>query len=183
MKTLSIDHSWSLFLDRDGVINKKIEGDYVRNIHQFEWLPKIIGSIVFLSSLFRRTFIVSNQQGIGKGLMSDEDVSTIHEYILAEIIKNGGRVDKIYFAPQLKSENSVFRKPNIGMALQAKQDYPEISLTKSVMVGDSMSDMEFGKRAGMKTILLNPLKKFSPESNVDYCFMELSEFADFLRLQ
>ena len=176
---LSIDKTWILFLDRDGVINKKIDGDYVRNLNQFEWLDGVPQAFLQLSGIFGRIFIVSNQQGIGKGLMTMQQVETIHNHIIKSIHDLGGRIDAIYFAPQLKSENSSYRKPGIGMALQAKKDFPEIDFTKSIMVGDSMSDMEFGKAAGMKTVLIT---HGNPTVKNELIDLVSSNLKDFLKL-
>lgn len=169
---LHVDKSWTLFLDRDGVINKKIDDDYVRSIDQFEWLPGVIESIKKLSSLFGRIIIVTNQQGVGKGLMTKEAVESIHDHIIQSIQDAGGKIDGVYYAPQLKSENSEFRKPNIGMALLAKRDFPEINFARSMMVGDSMSDMEFGRKAGMKTVFISNGKKNPLETRLIDCSAE-----------
>src|SRR5262249_30391100 len=91
----TFDGAWTLFLDRDGVINKKIEGDYVRDLSQFEWLGGVKESLVKLSRIFGRIIIVSNQQGVGKGLMSMRNVETIHNHIVKTIHDLGGRIDQI----------------------------------------------------------------------------------------
>jgi D-glycero-alpha-D-manno-heptose 1-phosphate guanylyltransferase len=174
----NIDKSWTLFLDRDGVINKKIENDYVRNPDQFEWLPGVKESLLKFSKLFGRIIIVSNQQGVGKGRMTKEDVELIHEQIIKTISSMDGQIDRIYYAPQLKEENSPMRKPGIGMALQAKKDFPEIDFSKSIMVGDSVSDMEFGKRAGMKTVFISHGKTVTEESFADNSYPDLKVFAE-----
>lgn len=149
-----IDESWTLFLDRDGVINKKRDNDYVKTLDELELLPHAAESIANLSSLFGKVIVVTNQQGVGKNLMTTEDLDKIHNVILKEVQKLGGSIDAIYFAPQLKSTNSNMRKPEIGMALQAKEDFPNIDFTKSVILGDSKSDMEFGRKANMIPILV-----------------------------
>lgn len=174
---LPIDKTWTLFLDRDGVINKKIEGDYVRNLDQFEWLDGVQESLVKLSGIFGKVIIVSNQQGIGKGLMTKDDVESIHEHIIKTIAKKGGRVDSIYYAPNLKSDNSSTRKPATGMALQAKKDFPEVDFSKSIMVGDSMSDMEFGKKAGMKTVFISHGKQTEKNELIDFICSDLKDFS------
>jgi histidinol-phosphate phosphatase family protein len=134
-----------------------------------------------LSTLFGRIIIVSNQQGVGKGLMTNEDVESVHEHIMESIVKVGGKIDNIYFAPQLKSANSEFRKPNIGMALLAQKDFPDINFSKSIMVGDSMSDMEFGKKAGMKTVfILNGKPVPSNTELIDACCENLIGFVSLL---
>lgn len=149
-----IDKSWSLFLDRDGVINKKIDNDYVKKIEELEFLPGVLSAISLLSNYFGKIFIITNQQGIGKGLMSEEDLSSIHNHLFSSIRENGGRIDGLYYAPELASETNSMRKPNIGMALKAKEEYPSVAFERSIMIGDSKSDMEFGKNVGMTNIMI-----------------------------
>ena len=135
----------TLFLDRDGVINYKIENDYVKSVNEFEFIPEFIHVIKDLSLLFNRIIIITNQQGIGKGLMSISDLNEIHEHMLNTINDNNGKIDKIYFCPHLASENCFCRKPSPGMIQKAFQDYPDINRSKSYFIGDSDSDMKAGK--------------------------------------
>lgn len=144
----------ALFLDRDGVINRQIVGDYVRNLSQLELLPGAIDAIARLGKLFRYVIVVTNQQGIGKGLMSAADVSEIHDYIIREVQAAGGRIDKIYCCPSLDTAEDPNRKPNIGMGLQAKLNFPDIDFNRSLMIGDSPSDMLFAERLGMQSIFI-----------------------------
>jgi len=155
-----IDTSWTLFLDRDGVINKKLDGDYVKTIDEFEFLPYALEAIKLFSRRFHRVVIVTNQQGISKRLMTEDDLHKVHQHILQEVQNFGGRIDAIYHAPQLVEENSTFRKPNIGMALQAKEEFPSIDFKKSIMVGDSISDMEFAKNTNMFAVLIGQSEKY-----------------------
>lgn len=173
LKNLNIDKSWTLFLDRDGVINKKIDNDYVKHWVEFEFIDGVFDAIKFLNGLFGRVVVVTNQQGIGKRLYRVEDLELIHKNMLYEIEFYGGRIDKVYFSPYLAAENHPTRKPGIGMALNAKADFPEIDLSKSVIIGDSMSDMEFGRAAGMKTIYISELPKQDPR--IDFNFRNLNE--------
>jgi HAD superfamily hydrolase (TIGR01662 family) len=96
--------------------------------------------------------------------------------MIYEITYLGGRIDKAYFSPHLSSENHPTRKPGIGMAMQAQKDFPEIDFKKSIIVGDSISDMEFGRNAGMKTIFISEEKK--KDDKIDYQFNSLIEFAN-----
>ena len=146
-----MDEYRCLFLDRDGVINRHRPDDYVKTWAEFEFLPGTLEALAKLSNSFRYILIVTNQRGVSKGLFSEQMLKSIHERMLAEISKNGGRIDGIYYCTAL-ANNDFNRKPNPGMALQAKRDYPEIEFTSSIMIGDSDSDIEFGKRLGMKTI-------------------------------
>lgn len=179
---LKIDNRWTLFLDRDGVINRRIVDGYVRQFSEFEFLPGVLEALTTLSHLFSRIIVVSNQQGVGKGLMTAEEVNNIHELMVQFIIRAGGKIDKVYFCPALKSANSFYRKPNIGMALKAKKEYPNIAFRKSIMVGDSISDMKFGKRCKMKTALItNDLQLVRQHSQlIDYSFSDLLSFSKFI---
>jgi HAD superfamily hydrolase (TIGR01662 family) len=97
------------------------------------------------------------------------------------ITENGGYIDELYYSPHLEEEQSSFRKPNPGMGLAAKSDFAEIDFRKSVMVGDSLSDMQFGKTLGMKTVLLKEYSKIKQkeyEQLVDCSFYNLMEFAN-----
>lgn len=152
IKPYKIDRSWTLFLDRDGVINKRLIDDYVKNIREFEFLPGVQEALAEFAKVFGRIFVVTNQRGIARGLMTEHDLHLVNEYMLAELQKAGGRIDKVYYCPHDRDENCGCRKPAIGMALKAKQDYPEIDFSKAIMIGDSPSDIEFGENAGMRTI-------------------------------
>jgi len=169
----------TLFLDRDGVINRRVVCDYVRSVEQFEFLPGVLEALKRLSHRFDYIFIITNQQGIGKGVFSTTDLESIHQYLIETVKQNGGRTDKIYFCPDLVAENSNNRKPNPGMGLQALQDYPDINLSSAIMVGDSLSDMQFGNNLGVKTVFLinsEPLDKKVNQLS-DQVFMDLSDFA------
>ena len=139
-----------LFLDRDGILNKHLLGDYVRNWSMWEWLPGILEAMPVLAKRFKRIFIVTNQQGVGKGLMTEADVEDVHRHMLADIEAAGGRIDRVYVCTALESEKSPNRKPEIGMALQAQRDFPEVDFHRSVMVGDSKSDELFAQRSRMR---------------------------------
>jgi len=173
LKNLNIDKNWTLFLDRDGVINKKLENDYVKHWVEFEFLDGVFDALKFLNNLFGKIVVVTNQQGIGKRLYRTEDLELIHKNMVYEIEFYGGRVDKVYFSPHLADEKHPDRKPGIGMALSAKKDYPEIDFKKSIIIGDSMSDMEFGRSAGMHTIFISeaPVQ----DRRVDFNFRSLNE--------
>ena len=117
-------------------------------------------AIKLFSSHFHRVVIVTNQQGISKRLMTEDDLHKVHQHLLQEVQNFGGRIDAIYHAPQLAEENSIMRKPNIGMALQAKEEFPSIDFKKSIMVGDSISDIEFAKNANMFGVLIGQSEKY-----------------------
>ena len=104
LKNLNIDKNWTLFLDRDGVINKKLENDYVKHWVEFEFLDGVFDALKFLNNLFGKIVVVTNQQGIGKRLYRTEDLELIHKNMVYEIEFYGGRVDKVYFSPHLADE-------------------------------------------------------------------------------
>ena len=147
----NIDTSWSLFLDRDGVINEQIIGGYVQNTSSFRILEGVCEAIGILKKRFGRIFVVTNQQGIGKKIMTEEDLHIIHNYMESKLSIT---FDGIYYSPHLAEENNLMRKPNSGMAFVAKKDFPEINFKKSVMIGDSVSDILFGKNLQMKTVYI-----------------------------
>ncbi|MFZ4456091.1 MAG: D-glycero-alpha-D-manno-heptose-1,7-bisphosphate 7-phosphatase [Bacteroidales bacterium] len=150
---LDIEDCDTLFLDRDGVINRHRPDDYVKSWDEFEFLPEIVELFPLLNKKFKRIIVVTNQRGVGKGVMTEANLIDIHSKMTTKIREIGGRIDKIYYCTDTNND-SPNRKPNIGMALQAKADFPEIDFSKSIMVGDSQSDIDFGKNAGMKTFLL-----------------------------
>lgn len=177
----NIDSTWTLFLDRDGVLNHEKKGDYIRNRNEFYFYDGIKNALCHLTPLFNKIVIVTNQRGVGKGWMTEEDLSGIHSYMIEEIKAAGGRVDGIYFCTDVNSD-SPNRKPNPGMAFQAKEDFPTINFSTSVMVGNKMSDMLFGKAAGMHTVFVattNPETEY-PHEAIDFRFDSLPSFADAL---
>ncbi len=143
----------ALFLDRDGVINEDKVGSYVFNLDEFHPLSGAFDALGKLTSLFDYAFVVTNQRGVGLGLMSEDDLNTIHRHVRQQIEVKGGKLDKFYFAAQT-DRNHPYRKPGTGMAHAAKQDFPDIDFEKSVMVGNNITDMEFGKKMGMHTVFL-----------------------------
>ena len=167
MKIPNFDKSWTLFLDRDGVINHRIPGAYVRHWEEFEFMENVPKAIAIFSKIFGRIVVVTNQQGIGKGLMTSEELVALHDKMYREIMKAGGRIDAVYFCPKLATENPICRKPEVGMAYQAQRNFPEIDFKKSVMVGDSLSDMGFGSKVGMWNVLVetNEETKTTLETN------------------
>ncbi len=169
-----IDGSWTLFLDRDGVINERNMNGYITQIEDFIFISDTVKSISRLSKFFNRIIVVTNQQGIGKGLMSERNVLEIHTYMCDEVHVAGGKIDKCYFAPNLKGAEDDMRKPDSAMAELAKMEFPEIEFEKSIMVGDTDSDMLFGKNLGMKTVRIRTEEPINVEA--DLTVMNLTEF-------
>lgn len=166
MKLFPVDQSWTLFLDRDGVINTRKMGGYIEHVEEFEFLPGVLDALVQFNKQFGRIVVVTNQQGIGKGIMTEEQLHSVHAHMLQEVQKVGGRIDRCYFAPELSSPTNVMRKPNSGMGMTAQRDFPEIDFSKSIMVGDSDSDIEFGIKLGMKTVRIGGAEDAKPTADV-----------------
>ncbi len=142
----------TLFLDRDGVINVKLEGRYVQSQQECIFMPGAIAAIAKLTSVFDRILIVTNQQGIGKGIMTDKDLDILHEFMLNKISIEGGKINKVYYCPHLASLDCSCRKPKPGMIVEAMEDYPEIETEHSVLVGDSDSDIQAGEAMNLTTV-------------------------------
>ena len=148
-----IDKTWTLFLDRDGVINHEKHKDYIHTWDEFVFYEGAKKAIRVFSKKFNRIIVVTNQRGIGKGLSKLADVELIHKNMTAEIEKAGGRIDAVYYCPEI-DDNNPNRKPNPGMGLQAVKDFSGIDLSKAIMVGNTSSDMQFGRNLGVQTIFL-----------------------------
>ena len=144
----------SLFLDRDGVINQRIVGNYVRHWEEWEFLEGALEALVILARKFNPIVVVTNQQGVAKGLMTAEDLEQLHQQMLRAIVAAGGRIDGVYACMEHERDQPYCRKPNPGMAWQAKRDFPQIDFKQSIMVGDSVSDLVFGQELEMRTALL-----------------------------
>ena len=148
------EKKWTLFLDRDGVINVRLPNRYVKSWNECQFTYRCLEAMKVFYNYFETIVVVTNQQGIGKGIMTVEELDMVHHTMIIEVKKAEGQIDKVYYCPNLKEDNSPNRKPNIGMGLQAKRDFPAIDFQKSIMVGDSFSDIEFGWQLGMKTIFI-----------------------------
>ncbi|MEO6916966.1 MAG: HAD-IIIA family hydrolase [Chitinophagaceae bacterium] len=173
-----INKSWSLFLDRDGVINHEKELDYIYNYAEFEFYPGALNALRILAEKFGRIFIVTNQRGVEKELMTESALIQLHQEMRKDIEKNGGRIDAIYYCTSLDNAHPN-RKPQAGMAIAARDSFPEIDFSKSIMVGNNISDMLFGRNAGMQTVLVlttSPDQSL-PHPVVDYDFADLAAFA------
>jgi histidinol-phosphate phosphatase family protein len=173
-----VSSDWTLFLDRDGVINDEKLGEYILHWDYFIFSKGVLEVFKTLSDKFSRIIIVTNQKGVGKGLMTKESLDTIHYEMQREVEIIGGRIDRIYACTDL-DDTSPMRKPNPGMALQAQKDFPDIDLRQSIMVGNKLSDMRFGRAAGMFTAFVattNPETPF-PHPDIDLRFESLSHFA------
>jgi len=175
----NINPHWTLFLDRDGVINVEKNEDYIRNWNEFQFYEESLLALPLLAKKFNRIVITTNQKGIGKGLMTQGDINHIHSNMMHAIQNVGGRIDQIFYCADIDSL-SPNRKPQPGMAFQAKTQFPAIQFEESIMVGNRISDMLFGRNAGMHTVFLattHPETPF-PDESIDYRFDNLLAFAN-----
>ena len=179
-----INKSWTLFLDRDGVINHEKHLDYIHTWDEFVFYEGVKEAIAVFAKIFNRIIVVTNQKGIGKGVTRLEDLQLIHKNMVAEIEMAGGRIDAVYFCADLE-DDSPNRKPNPGMGLQAVKDFPEIDLSKAIMVGNTISDMKFGRNLGVQTIFL-PTTRPEVDLNddrIDAVYNSLIDFANAMENQ
>ncbi len=144
----------TLFLDRDGVLNRHICPGYVTRWSEWEWLPGVLEELPRWAAKFPRIVLVSNQRGVGKGVMTDEDLSRVHAQMMADILEAGGRIDLALYCTSVSDEDPR-RKPNTGMFREAQALFPEIDAKSSVMLGDTQTDAAFAENCGMQFILLN----------------------------
>lgn len=144
----------ALFLDRDGVINVEKDGSYIFSPQELHYYDGALEAITAARHHFDIVLVVTNQRGIGRGLMTVEDLHTIHASLQVSLQEKGGQIEAFYFAPSIDSHNEL-RKPNTGMALLAQKDFPQIDFAQSVMIGNNLSDMKFGKAMGMHTVFLH----------------------------
>jgi D-glycero-D-manno-heptose 1,7-bisphosphate phosphatase len=141
----------AIFFDRDGVVNLRKIDDYVRSWEEFTFLPGIADILAEVHDAGRIAVLVTNQRGIGRGLMSEEDLADIHRRMQEELASHAGTgFDAIYHCPHERSDNCSCRKPLPGMLMQAAAEH-NISLADSWMIGDSESDIEAGIAAGCHT--------------------------------
>lgn len=172
----------TLFLDRDGVVNVRTPNDYVKTPDA--WIPTagLDEALCILSAHFQRIVVVTNQAGIGKGLMNEADLAAIHAKMFSVATAAGGRIDRAYHCPHRSDAGCSCRKPATGMAWLAMIDFPEIDFSQAWMVGDSASDMLFGQKLGMRAVLIAGKREEATALaalSVDFRFDSLLDFARF----
>ena len=143
----------AIFLDRDGVINRRIPDGYVTRLSEFEFLPDAIAGIRALARLGRPIIVVSNQAGVAKGLVSVRALEQITAWFVGEAAAADGRIDAVYYCPHAPGDACECRKPKPGLFLQAASDFG-VELGQSVMIGDSASDAEAATNAGVRAIIV-----------------------------
>ena len=172
------EKSKAVFFDRDGVINERIVGDYIKNWDEFHFLPEVGETIREARKRGYLCIIVSNQRGVGKGLFSEHELEDIHTKMQFELETTfGAAFDEIIVCTDA-TDDSPRRKPSPAMLLEAKELF-NIDMANSWMIGDTASDIEAGNRAGTKTaFLLNEHE--TPPENATIKISSLKEILDYL---
>ena len=172
----AIDKTWTLFLDRDGVINHEKHLDYIHTWEEFKFYDGAKVAIQIFTQKFNRIIIVTNQRGVAKGITKVENLELIHKNMINDIEAVGGKIDAVYYCPDMESPN---RKPNPGMGLQALKDFTDIDLSKAIMVGNTLSDMAFGRNLGIKTVFLTTTRPEvdTNDKHIDAVYPSLISFA------
>lgn len=175
-------------LDRDGVINSDL-GDYVTNPRDFEPIPGSLEAIANLRSKGYGIVIITNQGGIEKGIMTEDDVNNIHEYMLNLLGEAGcSSIDGIYYSAS-SSKRDIYAKPNTGMFKLCKKEIPDLNWKNSFFVGDKMSDLKAAMKIGARPVLVRTGYGEQTEKDLDkysyrnikkatYVFDTLQDFAE-----
>ena len=173
-----IGPGWTLFLDRDGVINVRDFDSYILNWESFHFTPGLLVAAAQIGKAFDHVVVVTNQQCIAKGLLSTKELDLIHHKMCNELASAGLHIDLVLSAIEFKNGQEGRRKPQPKMAIEAQQKLPAIDFSKSIMVGDTNTDLQFGKRLGMYTILIESkeIVKEIPDLRLAY----LSELSAYL---
>ncbi|MFZ0632671.1 MAG: HAD family hydrolase [Acidobacteriaceae bacterium] len=144
----------AVFLDRDGVINRKPpEGEYISKWSDFHLLPGVQESIAELNHAGVRVIVISNQRGIALGRTTRSDVESIHARLQQHLIAAGAHIDAFYYCPHDKDECEC-RKPKTGLFEQAFRDFPDVDRSASLVIGDSLSDLQAARALGLPSILI-----------------------------
>jgi D-glycero-D-manno-heptose 1,7-bisphosphate phosphatase len=177
-----VNSDWTLFLDRDGVLNHDKDQSYIFNYGEFKFYDGVLDALKFLAERFGMIVVVTNQRGVGKGLMTEADLQDIHTRMIGAITKAGGRIDAIYYCTSIDDDDPN-RKPNPGMFNQAQAEFNDIVPHQSIIVGNNLSDMEFGRNTGMHTVFIKTTRPQQeiPHTAIDLAFDSLPDFAKALR--
>lgn len=173
----------AVFLDRDGVVNQDRD-DYVKNVGELHIYPFVADAIHKLNDAGWPVFMISNQQGIAKGIISEADLLEIQREIDRNVKQAGGKISAFYYCKHLASEGCSCRKPKPGLILQAAKEHG-IDLPDSVFVGDAERDIIAGKSADCKTVLvltgkLTRQDAVNIDNRPDFIANDLAEAAEYI---
>jgi histidinol-phosphate phosphatase family protein len=142
----------AIFLDRDGVINEDRE-DYIKSWEEFRFIKGVRPALKKIHQAGVPVVVITNQSVIGRGLVTEDELSFIHDRMGQAVQKSGGRITKVYFCPHHPEDHCRCRKPRIGLLKKAARDL-KLDLKKCVFVGDNLKDIQAGNRAGCRTLLV-----------------------------
>lgn len=141
----------AVFLDRDGTVNQEVE--YLDDPDGLQLIPGAAAAIRLLNDAGVLAIVITNQAGIGRGYFSATTMEAIHARLAQQLAAHGAHLDAIYHCPHHPDAGCACRKPSPGMLLRAAREH-SIDLERSVLVGDKASDLEAGRRAGCRTVLV-----------------------------
>jgi D-glycero-D-manno-heptose 1,7-bisphosphate phosphatase len=155
------------FLDRDGVLNRRAtEHDYVKSVAEFAWLPGAREGVRRLNDEGWLVLVVTNQRGVGRGLMSAADVEEIHAHAQRGLAEVGARIDAFYVCPHRDEDGCACRKPQPGLILRAAREW-DVDLAGSFLIGDDDRDIEAARRAGV------PARKMASNGDLEQILVDL----------
>lgn len=168
----------AIFFDRDGIVNYRPVGDYIKSADEFRFIPDFIEFFKYIKNKDYLAIVITNQQGVGKKVMTEADLINIHNK-MQEDLKNitEFQFDDIYYCTNLATEFSCRRKPNPGMLLEAIEKW-NINRSLSWMIGDSLSDVIAGRNAEVNTIYIGKSNK-NAFINADKEFISLNDAKTF----
>ena len=157
----------TIFLDRDGVINKEV--NYLHKIDDFEFIDGVFESCQYLESLDYKIIIITNQSGISRGYYTENDFQILTNWMISKFKKNDIKILDVFHCPHLPESNCNCRKPKPGMPLEAKHKH-NIDMNNSWLIGDTEVDIIAANSAGItNTILVKSGHKINEaDSNAKY---------------
>lgn len=173
-----LGRTWCLFLDRDGVLNARVDGGYVKTVAEFEPLPGAMEAAAVLSSIASQTVVVTNQQGVAKKLMSEADLDAVHDELRSRARFTGARFDAVLSCTHLATDFCECRKPRAGLAIEWLKAHQDIEAHLSIMVGDSPSDVEMADELAQWSGGCSAIRISSDPDSNQPTFPSLKAFAD-----
>ena len=140
-----------IFLDRDGTIN--IDPGYISDVEDLKFYDYTFKALRLLNSLTKFFIIITNQSGVSRGIIQKEKLLEINSFVHKKFLENKLDLLKIYYCTDLPESASKFRKPGVGMFLQASNEY-NIDLKKCIMIGDSYKDIAPANKLGMRSLFV-----------------------------
>jgi D-glycero-D-manno-heptose 1,7-bisphosphate phosphatase len=149
----------AIFIDRDGVVNRKApEGKYITCWKEVEFLPGVFDAVRRLNRAGYLVILITNQRAVAKNKLSEAKLREIHEKMLKAFEAKGALINAVYYCPHEIEVHCACRKPKPGMLLRAAKEH-SVDLAASWMLGDSVSDVLAGKAAGCRTVWLTRVKR------------------------